>query len=337
MQGLTYKKAGVDIHGMDAFKRGIGALVRTSFRPEVLKGIGGFGSFFDISRLRGYRKPVLVSSTDGVGTKLKIAFAAGIHDTVGIDAVAMNVNDILCTGAQPLFFLDYIAFSDLSKGVLRDIVRGITRGCVESGCALIGGETAQMPGMYPVGEYDVAGFCTGVVEKTRIIDGGAIRRGDLVLGLASSGIHSNGYSLVRKVFSLAELRGRAREFLRPTRIYVKPVRALLGAPRLGDKVSGIAHITGGAFFDKIARILPKNVDALIRKESWPVPSVFCEIKRRGGLADQELYHTLNMGIGMVLFVRPAAAARARAKLAACGVASWVIGEAVQGQGKVTIL
>ncbi|MFH1199086.1 MAG: phosphoribosylformylglycinamidine cyclo-ligase, partial [Candidatus Omnitrophota bacterium] len=226
MNKITYKKSGVDIQGASVFKSKIKPLVRKSFRPEVLKDIGGFGSFFRLAKAK-FKDPVLVSSADGVGTKLKIASLVNKHDTIGIDAVGMNVNDILCTGAEPLFFLDYIAYSKLKESVLIDIVKGINDGCIESNCSLIGGETAQMPDMYKAGEYDVAGFCVGVIDRAKIIDGSKIKVGDVVIGLESNGIHSNGYSLVRKALSAAELKRMSRELLKPTRIYVKPILALL--------------------------------------------------------------------------------------------------------------
>jgi len=332
MGKLTYKKAGVDIKKASSFKARIKPLVRKSFRKEVLSDIGSFGSFF---RLAGKENKglVLVSSADGVGTKLKIAVLANKHHTVGIDAVAMNVNDILCVGAEPLFFLDYIAYSKLSEGTLVDIVKGINKGCIESGCSLIGGETAQMPGMYRKGDYDIAGFCVGATERENIIDGSRIKPGDAVIGMASSGIHSNGYSLVRKVLSQGELKRMSNELLMPTRIYVKPVLSLLP-----DKnIKGIAHITGGAFYDKIARILPKNVNVCIAKNSWPVPKIFRLIQRKGNIEDKEMYHTFNMGIGMVLIVTPKSAKAIISKLAKSKLKSWVIGEVVKGNKKVEII
>jgi len=333
MKKLTYKKAGVDIHRMDAFKGDIKSLARKSFRAEVLKDIGGFGSFFALQKHK-YRHPVLVSSSDGVGTKLKIANLTGRHGGVGIDAVAMNVNDILCTGAEPLFFLDYIAFSSLKPGILFDIVKGINEGCIRSGCSLIGGETAQMPGMYMQGEYDLAGFCVGVVEKGKIIDGSRIRPGDIVIGLESSGIHSNGYSLVRKVLSVSEQKKMANVLLAPTRIYVKPVLKALASAK--GSITGIAHITGGAFYDKIARILPKNINVMINKGSWPVPQVFRYIQDKGNIEDREMYHTFNMGVGMVLIVKPAAVKAVMRRIKAAGLRSWVIGKAVKGKKEVVI-
>ncbi len=338
MPKITYKKAGVDIESMDAFKRRIKPLVRSSFRPEVLKDIGGFGSFFRLQKNK-YRDPVLVSSADGVGTKLKIAELAKKHDTVGIDAVAMNVNDILCVGAEPLFFLDYVAFSKLSMQALHDIVKGINEGCLQSGCALIGGETAQMPDMYKPGEYDIAGFCVGVIERERAIDGSKISPGDVIIGLASSGIHSNGYSLVRKVLSSAELRRMAHELLTPTRIYVKQILALLHIFNAGriPQITGIAHITGGAFYDKIKRILPATVDARIYKGSWPVPAIFKLIQAKGALEDREMYHTLNMGVGMVLVVRPQIVEGVLAGLDRLKVKAWRIGEIVKGKREVSVV
>lgn len=337
MNKLTYKKSGVDINSMEVFKGKVKNLVKKTFRPEVLKGIGGFGSFFSFPAGK-YKNPVLVSSSDGVGTKLKIALLADKHDTVGIDAAAMNVNDILCTGAEPLFFLDYIAFSKLKPDVLLDIVKGINEGCMRSNCSLIGGETAQMPGMYKEGEYDLAGFCVGAVEKNNIIDGSKIEAGNVVIGLESSGIHSNGYSLVRKVLSDKELKKLSKELLTPTRIYVKPIINLLYAKRypLSAKINGISHITGGAFYDKIKRILPDNVNIVIKKNSWPVPNVFQFIQNKGGIEDKEMYHTFNMGVGMVLIVEAQAADKIISRLAESGLKSWIIGKALKGKREVIV-
>ncbi|MFA5361727.1 MAG: phosphoribosylformylglycinamidine cyclo-ligase [Candidatus Omnitrophota bacterium] len=339
MQEITYKKAGVDVHRMDALKRQMKPLVRRSFRPEVLKDIGSFGAFFRFPKDK-YRDPVLVSSADGVGTKLKVAYLCGKHDTVGIDAVAMNVNDILCTGAEPLFFLDYIAFSDLRDTVILDIVKGVNTGCVEADCSLIGGETAQMPGMYKPGEYDIAGFCVGSGERGAVIDGSRIRPGDKVIGLESNGLHSNGFSLVRKVFSQNELKRMGKELLRPTRIYVKPVRSLLRDTRYAVRgttvVKGISHITGGAFYDKIARILPDTVDVRIDKNSWKVPEIFKLIQLKGRIKDEEIYHTLNMGIGMVLIAEADAAQAVTKFLSGHKLKSWIIGEVIKGKGEVKV-
>ena len=338
MKNMTYKKSGVDIAGAGIFKNEIKNLVRKSFGPQVLKGIGGFGSFFELAKAE-FKEPVLVSSTDGVGTKLKIACLAHKHDTVGIDCVAMNVNDILCTGATPLFFLDYIAYSALDKSVLLDIVRGLNRGCRESGCSLIGGETAQMPGMYKPGEYDLAGFCVGVVEKKDLMDGSRIEAGDVLIGLESSGLHSNGFSLVRKVLSQKELKRMSAELLKPTKIYVKPILHLLRTSHfaLRTSITGISHITGGAFYDKIARILPDNAKARILKNAWMVPPLFRLIQNRGPIADKEMYHTFNMGLGMVIVVRPEVALAVIAKLAVSKMKSQIIGEVVKGKKEVEVV
>jgi phosphoribosylformylglycinamidine cyclo-ligase len=343
MKKTTYKSSGVDIFAASAFKSKLKPLARKSFRKEVLQDIGGFGSFFKLDKNK-YKDPVLVSSSDGVGTKLKIAGLVNKHDTVGIDAVAMNVNDILCTGAEPLFLLDYVAFSKVKESVLVEVVKGINQGCIEAGCSLIGGETAQMPGMYRDGEYDIAGFCVGIVERPNIINGDSIRPGNLVIGLESSGIHSNGYSLVRKVLSQSELKRMSKELLKPTRIYVKPVLNLLRftdyalpAGRQDLRITGIAHITGGAFYDKIARILPEDADVRINKHSWEVPRIFRLIQNKGNVDDREMYHTLNMGIGMVLIVEAAYAGKVVARLKGLKLNSWVIGEVVKGRGTVQII
>jgi phosphoribosylformylglycinamidine cyclo-ligase len=334
MKKITYKDSGVDIRSASIFKSKIKPLVRSSFRREVLTDIGGFGSFFKLEKNK-YKDPVLVSSSDGVGTKLMIAKLANKHDTVGIDAVAMNVNDILCTGAESLFFLDYIAFTKVKEAVLVDIVKGINDGCRQAGCSLIGGETAQMPGMYREGEYDIAGFCVGVVEKDRIINGAKIKAADLVIGIASSGLHSNGYSLVRKVLSTTEQKRMAACLLAPTRIYVSPVLKILR--QYGQAVHGISHITGGAFYDKISRILPKNIDVCIEKSSWKVPEIFRLIQYKGNIDDLEMYRTLNMGIGLVLIVQKEAASGIMKKLSELKLKSWIIGAAVRGNKQVNII
>ncbi|MDD5432683.1 MAG: phosphoribosylformylglycinamidine cyclo-ligase [Candidatus Omnitrophica bacterium] len=338
MKKLTYKDSGVDIKKASEFKKNIKALVRSSFNSGVLKDIGGFGSFFALDSKK-YKEPVLVSSTDGVGTKLKIALLANKHDSVGIDLVGMNVNDILCTGAEPLFFLDYIASAKLKPNVLLQVVKGINIGCIQSGCALVGGETAEMPGMYKPGEYDLAGFCVGAVDKSKAIDGKDIEVGNLVIGLESNGIHSNGYSLVRKVFSEKEQVRMSKELLRPTRIYVKPVLDLIKALGSGEKgaIKGIAHITGGAFYDKIARILPDNMNVRIKKNSWPVQKIFQLMQNKGNIDDKEMFHTFNMGIGMVLMVPAGNAAKVIENLANSGLRSWVIGEVIKGRKEVEIV
>ena len=334
---MTYKKAGVDIDRAESFVQKIKRLVKSTKRPGWLSNIGTFGGFFELSRR--YKNPVLVSSSDGVGTKLKIAFLADIHDTVGIDLVAMNVDDCLCCGAEPLFFLDYIATGKLEKKKLVEVMKGVARGCRQAGCALIGGETAEMPDFYRPGEYDLSGFCVAVVEKNKIIDGSKIKLGDKVIGLASSGLHSNGFSLVRKLFSKNELKKRAKEFLTPTRIYTKPVLSLLRNTEYGRRntVKGIAHITGGAFIDKIPRIIPQGRAMEICKNSWPVPKIFREIKTRAGLTAHEMLRTFNMGIGMVLVVSPKNSAKViRYLKQKFSLPSWEIGEIVKGKREVVV-
>jgi len=338
MKKITYKQAGVDINAANSFKSKLQGLVKSSQGPEVLKGIGGFGSFFSLAKDK-YRDPVLVSSSDGVGTKLKIASLCGKHDTIGIDAVGMNVNDILCVGAKTLFFLDYIAYSDLDEKILLDVVKGLNQGCLQAGCSLIGGETAQMPGMYAKGEYDLAGFCVGIVERSAIIDGSQIRPGNAVIGIESNGIHSNGYSLVRKVLSVAEQKRMGKELLKPTRIYVKQVQQLLNRFNRGrsQAIKGLSHITGGSFYDKIARILPSNVDVKINKGSWVVPQIFKLIQANGNIPDKEIYHTLNMGIGMVVVVEANAAKDIQKELSDLKLKSWIIGSCVKGHKQVEIV
>jgi phosphoribosylformylglycinamidine cyclo-ligase len=342
---LTYKKSGVDIDKGNSFVEAIKPLVDSTKTKEVLGNIGGFGGFFKL-KLKNYKNPVLVSSTDGVGTKLKIAQLVNKHHTVGIDLVAMNVNDILCSGAEPLFFLDYIACGKLDKNILVEVVKGISQGCKESSCALIGGETAEMPGMYGKDEYDLAGFCVGVVEKDKIINGKNIKPGDKIIGLASSGLHSNGFSLVRKVFSNKELVKYVDELLKPTRIYVKPILSLLNAPRLRsgqaerwtlNALKGIAHITGGAFYDKIKRIIPKNINFIIYKDCWFVPQIFNIIQRRGKVPEKDMYRTFNMGIGLIIVVSPNNTKIIMKKLGQYNLKSWVIGEATTGKGEIKLI
>ena len=326
-ESLSYAQAGVDIDAGDALVEAIKPFAKRTMRPEVLAGIGGFGALFEISR--NFREPVLVSGTDGVGTKLKLAFRLGRHDTIGIDLVAMSVNDILVQGAEPLFFLDYFACGKLEVGVAAEVIRGIARGCEQAGCALIGGETAEMPGMYPAGEYDLAGFAVGVVEKSAIIDGRTIVPGDAVLGLASSGAHSNGYSLIRRVVerSGADLQsdfdGRTlgAALLEPTRIYVKPLLSLMKQL----EVKGLAHITGGGLVDNVPRVLPDGVKAVLQRSRWPMPPVFQWLQREGNIADAEMHRVFNCGIGMVLVVAPEHAEQAMHSLAAAGETVYRIG------------
>jgi len=335
---LDYKKAGVDINTANAFVENIKSLVKKTHNENVLTQIGGFGGLFNLDKSK-FKEPILVSSTDGVGTKLKIAIAANKHDTVGIDLVGMSVNDVLCAGAEPLFFLDYIACGKLKPDVLTAVVKGIAQGCTEAGCALIGGETAEMPGMYKEDDYDLAGFCVGAIEKSEIIDGSRIEAADKVIGIESNGLHSNGFSLVRKVFSAHELKQLSSELLKPTRIYVKPVLSLLRTPnsKFQTNIKGIAHITGGAFYDKISRILPGNVNARINKSSWVVPKIFQLIQNRGGIEDKEMYRTFNMGVGMVLIAKAQAVQSIISALAEFKLKSWIIGEAVKGNKQVEIL
>jgi phosphoribosylformylglycinamidine cyclo-ligase len=317
----------VDIDAGDALVEAIKPFARRTLRPEVLAGIGGFGALFEVSRK--FREPVLVSGTDGVGTKLKLAFQLNRHDTVGIDLVGMSVNDILVQGAEPLFFLDYFACGRLDVATATAVVRGIARGCELAGCALIGGETAEMPGMYPDGEYDLAGFAVGAVEKSAIIDGRSIIPGDVVLGLASSGAHSNGYSLVRKILERArpdlgaDFHGRtlADVLLEPTRIYVKPLLALMAAL----PVKGMAHITGGGLVENLPRVLPDGVTAELAKSAWPRPPLFDWLQQQGGVAEAEMHRVFNCGIGMAVVVAKEHAAAAAAQLRAAGESVYAIG------------
>ncbi len=338
MQNLTYKFCGVDIDKAGFLLEKIKPLIRKTHTQEVLTDIGGFSGLFDAQVLKRYRNPVLVSSTDGVGTKLKIAFLVNRHDTVGIDLVAMNANDILTAGARPLFFLDYLACAKLERKKYFEIIKGITDGCRQAGCALIAGETAEMPGMYREGEYDLAGFCVGVAEKDDIIDGRNMKIGDKVIGLASSGLHSNGFSLVRKIFTLSEQKKMAEELLKPTRIYVKPILNLLQATgyKLQATIRGIAHITGGAFYEKIPRIIPEGMAINIKKNAWQLPRIFKLVQARANIADKEMYRTFNMGIGMVMVVAKARENQIKQALAKLDVESWVIGEAVKGNREVII-
>ena len=307
-KGITYKSAGVDIEAGNKFVELIRPVVRRTFRPEVATDIGGFGALFSFPAKK-YQDPVLVSSTDGVGTKLRIAFLTGKHDTVGVDLVAMSVNDIVVQGAEPLFFLDYFGTGKLSLQVSTQVIKGIARGCREAGCALIGGETAEMPSFYRKGEYDLAGFAVGVVEKKKIITGAAVRPGDQLIGLASSGLHSNGYSLARKIFFehlglkvKSRVKGLSRplgeELLVPTRIYVKTVLRLIRE----FPVHGIAHITGGGFTDNIPRVVPKGCKAVIQKGTWPVLPIFKVLQEGGRVSEEEMFRTFNNGIGLVLIV-----------------------------------
>ncbi|WP_138496449.1 phosphoribosylformylglycinamidine cyclo-ligase [Paenibacillus pinistramenti] len=338
----AYKSAGVDIAaGNEAVER-MKKHVKRTFRPEVMTDLGGFGGLFGLNKDK-YEEPVLVSGTDGVGTKLKLAFAMDKHDTIGIDAVAMCVNDIVVQGAEPLFFLDYLACDKVIPSKIEAIVAGIAEGCAQSGCALIGGETAEMPGMYAEGEYDIAGFTVGVVDKSKIINGSTIKPGDTVIGLPSSGVHSNGFSLVRKLLledagcslqdALPELDGAklGDVLLEPTRLYVKPVLSLV------DKVQvkGMAHITGGGFIENIPRVLPDGVNVEIDYASWPILPVFKLLQEKGQVSNRDMFTTFNMGIGMVIVVGEEEAEAAKAALTEAGETPYVIGRVTAGSRIVT--
>lgn len=336
---ITYRDAGVDIDAGDALVERIKPIVRRSQRPEVLGGLGGFGALFELPVGR-FRQPVLVSGTDGVGTKLRLAIETGRHDTIGIDLVAMCVNDVVVQGAEPLFFLDYYATGRLNVETATSVVRGIVAGCIQAGAALVGGETAEMPGMYHGEDYDLAGFCVGVVEKERIIDGTRTRAGDVIIGLASSGPHSNGYSLIRKLIEVAGA-GPATmldgaplydRLLAPTRIYVKPVLALLQAV----EVHGIAHITGGGLLENIPRVVPEGLEVILHRSRWPQDVVFAWLQRTGAIPDAELYRTFNCGIGMTICVPAAQADTALASLEVTGAPAMLIGEVRSGKRGVVI-
>jgi phosphoribosylformylglycinamidine cyclo-ligase len=341
MERLTYRDAGVDIAAGDEAVRRIVPLARATLRPEVLGGIGGFAGFVRVPP--GYREPVLVSSTDGVGTKLKVAFLADRHDTVGIDLVAMGVNDVLAHGAEPLYFLDYIATGRLDPARIETLVGGVAEGCRGAGCALIGGETAELPDLYAPAEYDLAGFAVGIVERERLVDGRTVRPGDVVLGLPSSGLHANGYSLARRiVFDVLRLgvdavlpgtgRTVADELLTPTRIYVKGVLAALAEVEVG----GMAHITGGGIPGNLPRALPEGCRAVVRRAAWSPPPVFRVLAEAGRVAETEMFATFNMGIGYALVVGAAEAERATRALASAGEHPVAIGEIVAGERGVEL-
>ncbi|CAM8657641.1 PurM Phosphoribosylaminoimidazole (AIR) synthetase [Oxalobacteraceae bacterium] len=325
---LSYRDAGVDIDAGDALIEAIKPFAKRTMRDGVLAGIGGFGALFEVSKK--YREPVLVSGTDGVGTKLKLAFHLNRHDTVGIDLVAMSVNDILVQGAEPLFFLDYFACGRLDVATATDVIKGIAAGCEQAGCALIGGETAEMPSMYPDGEYDLAGFAVGAVEKSRIIDGKKISPGDIVLGLASSGAHSNGYSLVRKILDVAkpdlnaDFHGRPLSdvLIAPTRIYVKPLLALM------EKIDihGLVHITGGGLVENIPRVLQPDLTAVLHRDAWQMPPLFTWLQQHGGVEDAEMHRVFNCGIGMTVIVAKDKADETEAMLRQSGETVFRLGE-----------
>ena len=340
----SYAAAGVDVTaGYEAVKR-IKPMVESTYIPGVMGTLGGFGGMF-APDMTGMKKPVLVSGTDGVGTKLKLAFLMDKHDTVGIDCVAMCVNDIVCGGAAPLFFLDYIACGKNDPARIADIVSGITEGCRQSGCALVGGETAEMPGFYPVDEYDLAGFSVGIVDEEKIIDGKKLSEGDVLIGMASTGVHSNGFSLVRKVFDvencdlktpMAELEGKSlgETLLAPTRIYVKSVQSVLKA---GVDIHAISHITGGGFYENVPRMMTEGLTAQIKLDSFPRLPIFQLIMDKGNIPERDMYNTFNMGIGMIMAVPATQADAAMAALADAGEKAYVIGKVVAGSDGVELV
>jgi phosphoribosylformylglycinamidine cyclo-ligase len=336
---VTYREAGVDIDAGEELVERIKPHVRRSMRREVLGGIGGFGALVEVP-LDRYRRPVLVSGTDGVGTKLRLAIDTRRHDTVGIDLVAMCVNDVVVQGAEPLFFLDYFATGKLDVGVGERLIAGIVEGCVQAGCALVGGETAEMPGMYHGEDYDLAGFCVGIVEKDAIIDGSATRAGDVVLGLPSSGPHSNGFSMIRKILQVsgADLQGLVEgvalidRLMAPTRIYVKPLLGLIAQL----PVHGVSHITGGGLLENIPRVLPDGLEVVLERNAWRREAVFDWLQRQGQVADPEMYRVFNCGIGMTIHLRPSNADRAIAILRDMGQEALVIGEVRAGTRGVVI-
>jgi phosphoribosylformylglycinamidine cyclo-ligase len=337
---MDYREAGVDVEAGRAFVQRIQSLVQGTHRPGVVGGLGGFSGMFELPS--GYQEPVLVSGTDGVGTKLKLAQGLNRHNTVGIDLVAMCVNDVLTSGAEPLFFLDYLATGKLNEDQLAAVVEGVSVGCQQAGCALLGGETAEMPGFYQPGEYDLAGFCVGIVEKQQIVDGSQVQMGDVAIALPSSGTHSNGYSLIRKILATTNtglnehsplLQGKTLGdvLLKPTQIYVKPVLAAL---RSEIPVHGMAHITGGGLPENLPRGLGEGQSVQVNLQSWTVPPIFEWLQEMGAIARPEMFNTFNMGVGFVMLVSPAAAAAALACLQKEGIDAWTLGEVIPGNGDV---
>lgn len=340
---MDYKKAGVDIEAGYKSVELMKEHVKKTMRPEVLGGLGGFAGAFDLSGIKNMEEPVLLSGTDGCGTKVKLAFVMDKHDTIGIDAVAMCVNDIACSGGEPLFFLDYIACGKNYPEKIASIVSGVAEGCLQSECALVGGETAEHPGLMPENDYDLAGFAVGVVDKKDIIDGSTIKSGDNLIGIASSGVHSNGFSLVRKVFEMTkesldtyydELGKTLGEALiEPTRIYVK---ALKNVKNAGVRIKGCSHITGGGFFENVPRMLPENVRAIIKKESYPVPALFDLIQKNGNIEEHMMYNTFNMGLGMVIAVNPEDVETTMKAIEEAGDKCYVVGNIVEGDKGVDL-
>lgn len=340
---MDYKKAGVDIEAGYKSVELMKEHVKKTMRPEVLGGLGGFAGAFDLSGIKNMEEPVLLSGTDGCGTKVKLAFVMDKHDTIGIDAVAMCVNDIACSGGEPLFFLDYIACGKNYPEKIASIVSGVAEGCLQSKCALVGGETAEHPGLMPEDDYDLAGFAVGVVDKKDIIDGSTIKAGDTLIGIASSGVHSNGFSLVRKVFEMTkesldtyydELGKTLGEALiEPTRIYVK---ALKNVKNAGVRIKGCSHITGGGFFENVPRMLPENVRAIIKKDSYPVPALFDLIQKNGNIEEHMMYNTFNMGLGMVIAVNPKDVDATMKAIEEAGDKCYVVGNIVEGDKGVDL-
>ncbi|MBS6797772.1 MAG: phosphoribosylformylglycinamidine cyclo-ligase [Coprobacillus sp.] len=340
---MDYKKAGVDIEAGYKSVELMKEHVKKTMRPEVLGGLGGFAGAFDLSGIKNMEEPVLLSGTDGCGTKVKLAFVMDKHDTIGIDAVAMCVNDIACSGGEPLFFLDYIACGKNYPEKIASIVSGVAEGCLQSECALVGGETAEHPGLMPEDDYDLAGFAVGVVDKKDIIDGSTIKAGDTLIGIASSGVHSNGFSLVRKVFEMTkesldayydELGKTLGEALiEPTRIYVK---ALKNVKNAGVRIKGCSHITGGGFFENVPRMLPENVRAVIKKDSYPVPALFDLIQKNGNIEEHMMYNTFNMGLGMVIAVNPEDVETTMKAIEEAGDKCYVVGNIVEGDKGVDL-
>lgn len=340
---MDYKKAGVDIEAGYKSVELMKEHVKKTMRPEVLGGLGGFAGAFDLSGIKNMEEPVLLSGTDGCGTKVKLAFVMDKHDTIGIDAVAMCVNDIACSGGEPLFFLDYIACGKNYPEKIASIVSGVAEGCLQSECALVGGETAEHPGLMPENDYDLAGFAVGVVDKKDIIDGSTIKAGDTLIGIASSGVHSNGFSLVRKVFEMTkesldtyydELGKTLGEALiEPTRIYVK---ALKNVKNAGVRIKGCSHITGGGFFENVPRMLPENVRAIIKKDSYPVPALFDLIQKNGNIEEHMMYNTFNMGLGMVIAVNPKDVDATMKAIEEAGDKCYVVGNIVEGDKGVDL-
>ena len=333
MSSLTYKDSGVDITKGNQLIEKIKPIAKSTLRPGVLAGLGGFGAMFEIPIDR-YKNPVLISGTDGVGTKLMVAEMLNKHDTIGIDLVAMCVNDLIVQGAEPLFFLDYYATGSLNEEVATSVISGIGEGCIQSGCALIGGETAEMPGMYNGEEYDLAGFCVGIVEKNQIIDGSKVSTGDQIIALGSSGPHSNGYSLIRKVLEKSKpSSSQLDSLIEPTKIYVKSILSLIQ----NLPVHAISHITGGGLLENIPRVLPKHLAANLDQNSWELPQIFKWLQSEGNIDTMEMYRVLNCGVGMVVIVPKASSDEAINILKSCGENAWLIGEVIDSEGKQVLI